>query len=233
MCLIEQTADEPVKEACGVFAVHAPGRAVAQMTFDGMYALQHRGQESAGMAVSDGESVTVVKDMGLVMTVFDERTVSALPGDLAIGHTRYSTTGRSEWRNAQPVFRSVGRSGFALGHNGNLTNTAALALQFGMLPGVIASDSDLIAAVVAGWDRGRRAKSTGEDPVRTTCSWKRLSQRCCRASRVRTRSSPSRPRRSWAPGILTGSGRSASAACLRRGRTVRPRAGSSPPRHPL
>ncbi len=143
-----------MKEACGVFAVNAPGRAVAQMTFDGMYALQHRGQESAGMAVSDGESVTVVKDMGLVMTVFDERTVSALPGDLAIGHTRYSTTGRSEWRNAQPVFRSVGRSGFALGHNGNLTNTAALATQFGMLPGVIASDSDLIAEVVgAAWGR--------------------------------------------------------------------------------
>jgi amidophosphoribosyltransferase len=144
-----------MKEACGVFAVHAPGRVVAQITFDGLYALQHRGQESAGMAVSDGESVTVVKDMGLVMTVFDERTVSALPGDLAIGHTRYSTTGRSEWRNAQPVFRSVGRSGFALGHNGNLTNTAELALESGMLPGVIASDSDLIAEVVAAaWGKG-------------------------------------------------------------------------------
>jgi amidophosphoribosyltransferase len=143
-----------MKEACGVFAVHAPGRVVAQLTFDGLYALQHRGQESAGMAVSDGESVTVVKDMGLVMTVFDERTVSALPGDLAIGHTRYSTTGRSEWRNAQPVFRSVGRSGFALGHNGNLTNTAELALESGMLPGVIASDSDLVAELVgAAWGK--------------------------------------------------------------------------------
>ena len=107
------------------------------------------------MAVSDGESVTVVKDMGLVMTVFDERTVSALPGDLAIGHTRYSTTGRSEWRNAQPVYRSMGRSGFALGHNGNLTNTAELASRSGMLPGVVASDSDLIAEVVAAaWGRG-------------------------------------------------------------------------------
>jgi amidophosphoribosyltransferase len=107
------------------------------------------------MAVSDGDSVTVVKDMGLVMTVFDERTVSALPGDLAIGHTRYSTTGRSEWRNAQPVYRSMGRSGFALGHNGNLTNTAELASRSGMLPGVVASDSDLIAEVVAAaWGRG-------------------------------------------------------------------------------
>jgi len=151
-----------MKEACGVFAVHAPGRVVAQLTFDGLYALQHRGQESAGMAVSDGESVTVVKDMGLVMTVFDERTVSALPGDLAIGHTRYSTTGRSEWRNAQPVFRSVGHSGFALGHNGNLTNTAELALESGMLPGVIASDSDLIAELVgAAWGKD----ASDEDPA--------------------------------------------------------------------
>jgi len=138
-----------VKEACGVFGVYAPGRSVAQLTFDGLYALQHRGQESAGMAVSDGEAITVVKDMGLVTTVFDERTVSCLPGALAIGHTRYSTTGDSSWRNAQPVYRPVGRAGFALGHNGNLTNTAALADKAGMLPGVVASDSDLVAELIA------------------------------------------------------------------------------------
>jgi amidophosphoribosyltransferase len=138
-----------VKEACGVFGVYAPGKAVAQLTFDGMFALQHRGQESAGMAVSDGETITVVRDMGLVTTVFDERTISCLPGALAIGHTRYSTTGASEWRNAQPVFRAVGRAGFALGHNGNLTNTAALAEQAGMFPGVVASDSDLVAELLA------------------------------------------------------------------------------------
>jgi amidophosphoribosyltransferase len=155
-----------MKEACGVFAVHAPGRSVAQFTFDGLYALQHRGQESAGMAVSDGDSITVVKDMGLVMTVFDERTVSALPGDLAIGHTRYSTTGKSEWRNAQPVFRSVGNSGFALGHNGNLTNTAELAAASGMLPGVVASDSDLIAEVVAGaWGHSSASSSSISPPL--------------------------------------------------------------------
>ncbi len=87
--------------------------------------------------------------MGLVTTVFDERTISCLPGALAIGHTRYSTTGASEWRNAQPVFRAVGRAGFALGHNGNLTNTAALAEQAGMLPGFVASDSDLVAELLA------------------------------------------------------------------------------------
>jgi amidophosphoribosyltransferase len=137
-----------VKEACGVFGVIAPGRDVAQLTFDGLYALQHRGQESAGMAVSDGRAITVVKDMGLVTTVFDERTISCLPGDLAIGHTRYSTTGASEWRNAQPVFRAAGTAGFALGHNGNLTNTAELAERAGMLPGVVASDSDLMAELL-------------------------------------------------------------------------------------
>jgi len=77
-----------VKEACGVFAVYAPGRAVSHLTFDGLYALQHRGQESAGMAVSDGESITALKDMGLVASVFDERKLSGLSGHLAIGHTR-------------------------------------------------------------------------------------------------------------------------------------------------
>src|SRR3984957_10258774 len=138
-----------MKESCGVFGVYAPGKLVAQLTFDGLYALQHRGQESAGMAVSDGETITAVKDMGLVTTVFNERTVSCLPGDLAIGHTRYSTTGASTWRNAQPVYRAVGGVGFALGHNGNLTNTASLAERAGMLPGFVASDSDLVAELIA------------------------------------------------------------------------------------
>jgi len=138
-----------VKEACGVFGVYAPGRNVAQLTFDGLYALQHRGQESAGMAVSDGDTITVVKDMGLVSAVFDERTLSILPGHLAVGHTRYSTHGSSNWDNAQPVYRPVARAGFALGHNGNLTNTAELATRAGMLPGMVASDSDVVAELLA------------------------------------------------------------------------------------
>ncbi|MHB8220249.1 MAG: amidophosphoribosyltransferase [Acidimicrobiales bacterium] len=138
-----------MKEACGVFGVYAPGRGVAHLTFDGLYALQHRGQESAGMAVSDGETITVVKDMGLVTTVFDERTLSGLPGHLAIGHTRYSTHGSSDWMAAQPVYRPVGRAGFALGHNGNLTNTGALAERAGMLPGMVGTDSDVVAELLA------------------------------------------------------------------------------------
>jgi amidophosphoribosyltransferase len=136
------------KEACGVFGVYAPGRSVAHLTFDGLFALQHRGQEAAGMAVSDGEAITVMKDMGLVTTVFDERKLSGLRGDIAIGHTRYSTAGKSDWMNAQPVFRGVGRAGFALGHNGNLTNTDALAERAGMLPGLVDSDSDLVAELL-------------------------------------------------------------------------------------
>ena len=90
------------REACGVFGVYAPGRAVAHLTYDGLYALQHRGQESAGMAVSDGSELLIVKDMGLVSNVFNEYNLGGLEGSLAIGHTRYSTTGSSTWHNAQP-----------------------------------------------------------------------------------------------------------------------------------
>ena len=141
--------DDSPKEACGVFGVYAPGQPVAHLTYLGLYALQHRGQESAGMAVSDGTDLTVVKDMGLVAHVFDERTLAPLTGFLAIGHTRYSTTGSSTWRNAQPVYRGVGETQFAMGHNGNLVNTAELAEEAGMLPGTVASDSDLMAELVA------------------------------------------------------------------------------------
>ena len=107
--------DPQIGHACGVFGVYAPGQAVAHLTYLGLYALQHRGQESAGIAVSDGQTITVSKDMGLVTQVFDERRLAPLDGHLAIGHVRYSTTGSSSWRNAQPVYRSVGDAGFALG----------------------------------------------------------------------------------------------------------------------
>jgi amidophosphoribosyltransferase len=143
------SADDHPREACGVFGVYAPGLRVAFLTFDGLFALQHRGQESAGMAVSDGERLWIDKDMGLVSHVFNDYKLSALQGHLAIGHTRYSTTGSSTWRNAQPVYREAGDGGFALGHNGNLTNTAALAAEAGMLPGVVASDSDLVAELIS------------------------------------------------------------------------------------
>jgi amidophosphoribosyltransferase len=146
-----------------VFGVYAPGQPVAHLTFLGLYALQHRGQESAGIAVSDGETITVVKDMGLVAQVFDERRLAPLEGHLAIGHVRYSTTGSSTWRNAQPVYRSVGDAGFSLGHNGNLTNTVELAGSLGMLPGVLTSDSELIGELLAGEYADDAPRSDGRD----------------------------------------------------------------------
>jgi amidophosphoribosyltransferase len=156
--------------ACGVFGVYAPGQPVANLTYLGLYALQHRGQESAGIAVSDGETITVVKDMGLVTQVFDERRLAPLDGHLAIGHNRYSTTGSSTWRNAQPVYRSVGDAGFALGHNGNLTNTVQLAERLGMLPGLempgvavdSTTDSALVAELIAG-EYPSEPRSDGRD----------------------------------------------------------------------
>ena len=141
--------DDTPKEACGVFGVFAPDQPVSHLTYLGLYALQHRGQESAGMAVSDGQSVTVVKDMGLVSNAFDDRTLAALNGHLAIGHTRYSTTGSSSWRNAQPVYRDVAAHTVALAHNGNLVNTEDLAEELGMLPGTITSDSDVMTEMIA------------------------------------------------------------------------------------
>jgi amidophosphoribosyltransferase len=153
---------EMVKDACGVFGIYAPGVEVAPLVFDGLFALQHRGQESAGMAVSDGETITVVKDMGLVTSVFDQRTLSSLPGHLGLGHVRYSTAGASSWENAQPVYRPMGGAGFALGHNGNLTNVAALEAARNMLPGVLGSDSELVAELLeADWPEENGAEGGG------------------------------------------------------------------------
>jgi amidophosphoribosyltransferase len=114
-----------------VFGVWAPNEDVAKLAYFGLYALQHRGQESAGIAVSDGSRIMVHKEMGLVAQVFDEPALTALRGHIAVGHCRYSTTGASVWANAQPTFRSTGRASLALGHNGNLINTRELAALLG------------------------------------------------------------------------------------------------------
>ncbi|WP_020576229.1 amidophosphoribosyltransferase [Actinopolymorpha alba] len=118
--------DKGPKDACGVFGVWAPGEEVAKLTYFGLYALQHRGQESAGIAVGNGRQILVYKDMGLVSQVFDEAILESLSGHLAVGHCRYSTTGSSVWENAQPTFRSTAVGGVALAHNGNLTNSGDL-----------------------------------------------------------------------------------------------------------
>src|SRR5699024_9832351 len=114
------------QDACGVFGVWAPGEEVSKLTYFGLYALQHRGQESAGIALSDGARILVYKDMGLVSQVFDEATLYSLRVHLAIGHCRYSTAGSSVCVYAQPTFCSARRLCLALGHNGNLTNAHEL-----------------------------------------------------------------------------------------------------------
>jgi amidophosphoribosyltransferase len=144
--------DRPPRDACGVFGVWAPHEDVAKLAYYGLYALQHRGQESAGIAVSDGSRIVVHKEMGLVAQVFDEPALTALRGHIAVGHCRYSTTGASVWANAQPTFRSTGKTSLALGHNGNLINTRELAaLLGGPGPGsagiVATSDTDVLTAL--------------------------------------------------------------------------------------
>jgi amidophosphoribosyltransferase len=142
------------QDACGVFGVWATGEEVAKLAYFALYALQHRGQEAAGIAVSDGASVLVYKDLGLVSQVFDEATLNTLQGHIAVGHTRYSTTGSTTWENAQPSFRTTSAgTGLALGHNGNLVNTAELAAHAAglQIAGGLGSttDSDLITALLA------------------------------------------------------------------------------------
>lgn len=148
------------QDACGVFGVWAPGEAVAKLAYFGLYALQHRGQESAGIAVSNGSQILVFKDMGLVSQVFDETSLGSLRGHIAVGHARYSTTGASVWENAQPTFRATGHGSIALGHNGNLVNTAQLAERVSQLAGgtdngratrvAATNDTDLVTALLAG-----------------------------------------------------------------------------------
>ncbi|XVV03589.1 amidophosphoribosyltransferase [Actinosynnema sp. CA-248983] len=147
------TEQEP-REECGVFGVWAPGEEVAKLTYYGLYALQHRGQEAAGISVGDGSQVVVFKDLGLVSQVFDEQVLSSLRGHVAVGHCRYSTTGSTTWENAQPTFRTTATgSGLSLGHNGNLVNTAELLVKAREL-GVDTShgattDSDLVCGLLA------------------------------------------------------------------------------------
>ena len=140
--------NEGPKEACGLFGVWAPGEDVARITFFGLFALQHRGQESAGIAVSDGQGILVYRELGLVSQVFNEGTLATLQGDLSIGHTRYSTTGSTTWENAQPTFKTRGGRHLALGHNGNLVNTAELAERVGTR-GNATTDTDLVSTLLA------------------------------------------------------------------------------------
>ena len=141
--------DHSPQDACGVFGVWAPGEEVSKLAYFGLYALQHRGQESAGIAVSDGARIVVFKDMGLVAQVFEESVLNTLRGHIAVGHCRYSTTGSSVWENAQPTFRSTDGGGLALGHNGNLINTPELASR--LRPGELnaTTDTEVLTALLS------------------------------------------------------------------------------------
>ncbi len=138
------------RDECGVFGVYAPGHDVARLAYFGLFALQHRGQESAGIATSEGGMIMTLRDLGLVSQVFDEEKLQGLAGDMAIGHTRYSTTGGGAWENTQPVWRDDGRE-VALAHNGNLTNAVELFAEL-RERGIEfrgTSDSEIIAALIS------------------------------------------------------------------------------------
>ena len=142
--------DKP-EEACGVFGIYAPEEDVAKLTYFGLYALQHRGQESAGIVTFDGKESHIHKEMGLVSQVFNEKVLSQLPGQLAVGHTRYSTTGSSLIANAQPAVIQTRLGTLALAHNGNLVNTGELRLELQKRECnfITTTDSEMIAIAIA------------------------------------------------------------------------------------
>ena len=165
--ILSDSGDRPPRDACGVFGVWSPGEDVAKLAYYGLYSLQHRGQESAGIAVSDGSRIVVYKDMGLVAQVFNESVLNTLHGHIAVGHCRYSTSGSSVWENAQPTFRATPSASLALGHNGNLINTLELAGlltgQAGTLAGRATSDTDVLTALFAA--NGHGANGAGHPGV--------------------------------------------------------------------
>ena len=144
--------DERMKEACGLFGIDAPGEEVANLTYFGLYALQHRGQESAGIATGDGRSLRMHKDVGLVAQAFDQLALDRLTGHLALGHTRYSTTGSNRVENAQPMIVEHPELGsIAIAHNGNLTNAESLRrdLEQQGIRFKTSSDTEVIAELLA------------------------------------------------------------------------------------
>ncbi|MDD5447939.1 MAG: amidophosphoribosyltransferase [Actinomycetota bacterium] len=147
-----------MKEECGVFGIHAPGKEVGKMTYFGLYALQHRGQESAGIAVTSGDGIIVVKDLGLVSQVFNENSFVNLRGDSAIGHVRYSTTGSNSWKDAQPLYEMTERGPCAIAQNSNLVNTIELRgyLEEENLDLTSTTDTEVMSGLL----RSSKAKTT-------------------------------------------------------------------------
>lgn len=147
-----QYQDDRPREACGIVGVYIPGQEVARTTFFGLFALQHRGQESAGIATSTGDAVQLYARMGLITQVFKEEDLASMHGHLAIGHTRYSTMGGSKQHNAQPLLADGPRGRIAVGHNGNVINAAELRTELSEMWGVTfdkTSDTEVIAEIFA------------------------------------------------------------------------------------
>ena len=141
--------EESLKDKCGIFGIYGKGEDVARISFFGLYSLQHRGQEGAGITVTDGKNLKSVKGLGLVSTVFDEKKINSLKGFAAIGHTRYSTTGGNKLCNVQPVVLNLKDDDFALAHNGNIINAINLSSE---LPSDIklssTSDTEIMGWVI-------------------------------------------------------------------------------------
>ena len=143
--------EQGLHEECGVFGIYDPEGSCAQTTYYGLYALQHRGQEACGIAVNDNNLITLVKDLGLVHEVFDEKTLSAMKGSIAIGHVRYSTTGGNNRRNIQPLGVDYVKGSLVIAHNGNVSNAAALRAELEAQGAVFqcTSDTEVIAFLIA------------------------------------------------------------------------------------
>ena len=147
-----QAEGDVLHDECGVFGVWAPGRDVARLTYFGLFALQHRGQESAGIAVGDGNTVLVRKDLGLVNQVFTDTDLAALPGKLAVGHVRYGTSGAKSWEAAQPHLSAINDVIIALAHNGTLVNSNSLRREMINLVIQFRSNTDSeVAAKLVGY----------------------------------------------------------------------------------
>jgi len=163
LTISDQWLDDSPKEECGVIGIFAPDEDVARMAFFGLYALQHRGQEAAGIAVADGKMMSIHKGVGLVSHVFTPAAMAELKGHYAIGHTRYSTTGSSSLRNAQPFMIETMHGPLALAHNGNLINSAELRNEL-MEQGVgfsSSSDTEVMTMMLA-----RNSEGTWEERIK-------------------------------------------------------------------
>src|SRR4030065_1521532 len=143
-------SNKKLHEKCGIFGIYTPGKKAAEIIFYGLQALQHRGQESAGIAVSDGENILIFKDLGLVSQVFNEQNIAPLQGHIGIGHTRYSTSGMNIWKNSQPLYRMFKNESFAIANNGNLIDLRGIRDEQ-IKKGIrfeTSSDTEVIASLI-------------------------------------------------------------------------------------